>query len=354
MSRFSLLAVAGLVSALLFVDAVSHLQAQTIRKFDAPNTANTMPSAINIAGQVTGAADLNGFLRQPDGRFVIFNASPNSRTTPYSINSAGEIVGSYTLNDVEAFLRDPDGSIVTFPVDNESTQEILPSSGSCALGGGDSEALAVNDWREVTGAYSGPGGGCDGFLRQPDGEMITFLLPSLSHPNEIPIGQPQAINFFGQIAGFYIENNGLKQIGGFIRQPNGNIDRFFVPNSTNTVPTGINVCGQIAGYYTTTNFTTRGFLRQPDGTFITFNIKGSKDTEANAINDVGEITGSYVGQDGVTRGFIRQSNGILTTFDVAGAQGTFAQSINLFGQIVGYFFDGTHYHGFIRTPYWVF
>jgi hypothetical protein len=354
MTRFLSFAGMLLLRALLFVGMASALEAQTITTFDPPGSTNTMSNAINLEGQVTGwsGSHPDGFLREPDGTFITFDAGgvpPN--TYPNDINSAGQIVGSYFIDiDIESFLREPDGTIIYFrpTLPNEASPRVLPQNGFGCTPFGDSEAVAVNDVGQITGDFGGQGG-CHGFLRQRDGTIITFDVPSESHPNEIPVAHPQAINLLAQITGNYTEDDVVIQIGGFLRLPCGSIVRFFAPNSTETIPTSINLFGQIAGYYQDTNSVVHGFLRQPNGTIITFDPTGSTHTEANSINLLGEITGFYLGRDGTHHGFLRKRNGTLTTFDPPSSRGTFAKSINLAGQITGYYFDGSSYHGFIRS-----
>lgn len=356
MARF--LSLTGTVFALLFVSIAPTLQAQAITTFDAPNSTNTMPFAINLEGQITGTGDSQGFLRQPNGTFLTFaveDSGPPPNAYPMSINSEGDIVGNFfvEINSV-GFLRKPGGKTIGIlpPIPNEaSTQKFpqafpqeLPSFGCPPFG--ESEAVAVNDVGQITGYFNGAG--CDGFLRQPNGTFITFSVPSESHPNGFPVAQPQAINLFGQITGYYGEDAVVIQIGGFLRQQSGNVIRFFAPNSIATFPTSINFFGQIAGFYQDTNNVVHGFLRQPDGTMVTFDPAGSTDTEAYSINALGEITGFYLGADGIHHGFLRKQNGTFTMFDVPNSQGTFARSINFFGQVTGYYFDGSSYHGFIR------
>lgn len=347
----------------LFVSLTSILEAQVIITFDPPGSTQTLPSAINIKGQVTGTyiqGLANGFLREPDGTIISFDVEGYGPPTAAAadINAEGEIVGNYIINDSESYLREPDGTIVTFFPPPPSFQDATsagqlsqPSTREPDLGftcPNLSQPTAVNDLGQITGAVGG--GPCYIFLRHPNGTFTTFSVPSKSNPNQMPIAESESINLFGQITGSYFENDGVIQTGGFLWEPTGRLIRFFAPSSTYTAPRGINLLGQIAGSYQDTNSVVHGFLRQSDGKIITFDPAGSTDTEADSINARGEIAGYYLGADGINHGFVRKCDGTFINFDVPASQGTFAASINLFGEITGSYFDGTTYHGFIRTP----
>src|SRR5207247_9637091 len=62
-----------------------------------------------------------------------------------------------------------------------------------------------------------------------------------------------AINAKGQITG----DGGA--IGSFLRQPDGTVTTFAVPNASLTYPIGINSSTQITGYFQDTNFVNHGF-----------------------------------------------------------------------------------------------
>ena len=54
-------------------------------------------------------------------------------------------------------------------------------------------------------------------------------------------------------------------------------------------------------------YTGRGFLRENDGTVVTFDVPNSTATYATAMNDAGDITGYYLDASGNSHGFIRYS-----------------------------------------------
>jgi hypothetical protein len=363
MTRFLSLYRAGLFVPLLLI--CTSLHAQTINTFDPPNSTYTIASAINPTGEITGyysdaSGPQHGFLRKRDGTLITFDVELHgifpSNASPVDINAAGQITGYYRVEAIVfgSFLRQADGTIVVISPPNPNqdptahdtarTSSAATSQGPrpfCPIDG--SAALSINAIGQITGGYAPFL--CSGFLRQPDGTVASFDVRSERHPEDSPDTQPQAINLFGQITGFYFDNGIIR---GFLRQPNGGIVRFDPTNSISTIPMAINLLGQITGYYEDTSSVVHSFLRQPCGTVITFDLAGSTDTEAKSINVEGDITGFYLGSDGAYHGFVRKRHGTFTTFDAPNSQGTFPQSINLVGQITGYYFDGSSFHGFVR------
>jgi hypothetical protein len=164
---------------------------------------------------------------------------------------------------------------------------------------------------------------------------------------------PAQINDAGQIAGSYQLVN--SNYGGFIRNPDGQITEFEVPSATITLPFSINGKGQVVGYaYSSFSSPARGFLRSASGRISQIVYPGGVNTWPDSINDSGVITGQYGGLDQVYHSFVRDAAGVYTSIDAPGAgsdiaQGTFAWSINQSGEIAGDFKDSNYnVHGFIR------
>lgn len=362
----SLQRIALLVATIVSIGAASSARAQTITTFDPPNSTTTIASSINLHGQITGsyadATSVHGFLRKRDGNFLTFDAFTDgsfpSNATALDINAAGQIIGYYENSlAVGSFLRRTNGTIVAFSPSESSRVNAAASPSAvkspgipCAAG---AVAVAINDLGQIAGGWPGSGGNCSGYIRKRDGTITTFVVPSEFHSdNFIPTTNPRDISLFGQITGEYFDvdsSDGIL-VRGFVRQPNGAIVRFDVPSPNRTFPTAINLFGQIAGHYQDSSGT-HGFLRHSNGRIVTFDPTGSSDTEPASINDLGQITGYYLGADGTFYGFLRNWDGSITTFDAPNSHGTFAQSINLFGQITGYYFDGSSYHGFVRSAH---
>ncbi len=356
MQRFKFLGIsstqiAALVAVMTFTTGA---YSQTITTFDVPNATGTVPQGINLSGKIAGyysdtiGGGTHGFLRKPDGTITTFDVQPtlSLQTFAYGINSSGEIVGTVQdLGSTFGFLRRRDGTIVEWNASGQPPISALTEPGqpgnNCVVDG--AGALAINAFAQTIGSV---GIGCNtGYLRQWDG---TFTYFQVAGPPETVA--PQAVNLAGQTTGWY-KSNGTWD--GFLRQPDGTVVTFHVPDSTSVIPQGINLHGQIAGYYGDANDSSvfHGFLRRPDGTFLTFDPAGSISTQVTAINDKGEVTGSYMTADGMNHGFLRTRQGIVKSFDAVGVGnlGTFPKAINNRGQIAGYYQDATSaLHGFVR------
>ena len=355
MTRFSLLNRVTLLAALLFIGFATVAHTQTIITFDAPNSINTVPQAINVFGQITGYyQDANGhypgFLRQRNGTFTSFEADQSvvhGATYVTDINIAGQIIGYIAQPQHHlGFLRQNDGNIVIFDGGATTTLSAAlatePAPRPCCPDG--TIPFAINGLGQVAGTFGR--GLYFGFLRQPDGTTINFN----ANPELLPYTIPQAINSFGQITGYFMNPN----LGytGFLRKSNGIVVRFDPLGSISTQPAAINLEGQIAGFYVAADGIHHGFLRKRNGTIVTFDPAGSADTQPVAINLKGQITGFYATEDGVYHGFLRKANGAIVSFDApnAATAGTFPKDINDLGQIVGYYQDANSaLHGFVRS-----
>ena len=177
--------------------------------------------------------------------------------------------------------------------------------------------------------------------------------------------------------GFYTDANVVPH--GFLRTPDGNIISFDAPGAglgfglnEGTVATGINDSGEIGGQYEDSSLVFHGFVRYADGSFATFDAPGAgtgafQGTIGDAINSKGEITGYFYDANNVFHGFVRDRNGSITTFDAPGAgtgalQGTFTlftfvagDAINSKGEIAESFIDANNvFHGFVRDRNGVF
>jgi len=345
----------GALAVLLLASFAAAAYAQTVTSFDAPNSTNTIPQAINIFGQIAGYyQDSNGhqfgFQRRRDGTFTSFSSYPDIPEIPTSVtgmNLRGEIIGYTVTATDDDFLRQPDGTIIHNLVPPSSTASATmtaePSPTPEDLDG--SIPYAINAVGQITGAFGrGPRGA---YLREPDGSGVLFTVGA----GLFTLTLPRSINLFAQITGSYLDSSSTSW-NGFLRQPNGRIITFGPLGSVLTRPTSINLTGHIAGHYSTADGTSHGFLRKPNGKIVTFDPVGSIHTEVEAINLEGQITGFYATSDGVYHGFLRKKNGKIESFDAPGAAnaGTFPKDINDLGEVVGYYQDVNFaLHGFIRS-----
>ncbi|MGD0012737.1 MAG: hypothetical protein ABSE93_29870 [Terriglobia bacterium] len=238
------------------------------------------------------------------------------------------------------------------------------------------QAENINPWGAVAGLYADMNNVMHGFLRTPQGRLITFDAPGAgtapglyfkSTPAGTYGGQgtyAMSINPEGAIAGSYLDETNLGH--GFLRAPDGKFTSFDDPDAGTAAYLGtfawnINPAGVIAGNYWDAYSVRHGFVRTPHGKFANFDPSGSVSTFvclAECINPAGAINGYYFTADGVAHGFVRSPDGKITEFDVPNAgtdgsqgQGTYSVSINTEGAVTGQSVSSDNVtHGFVRAP----
>ena len=200
---------------------------------------------------------------------------------------------------------------------------------------------------------------------------------------------PAAISASGYITGS-THAIGSERSYGFVREPNGTITTFDVPNVIEQVPgcpaddwtifftmaTDINFAGEVVGRYMQASVSLlpnctrlRGFLRKRNGTFTTFGGEWwpqfLSQEQANwvglatgnvTINEIGHIAG-YYGTDFEELGFVgflRKRDGNITTFGLPDKPApniepiTIPTAINVLDVVTGYWYDGITDRGFLR------
>ena len=246
-----------------------------------------------------------------------------------------------------------------------------PGAGTAA--GQGTQANAVNPAGAVTGWYLDANYVWYGFLRTPNGRIITFSPPGAGTTGLYQGSGGWGITPAGEITGGYVDVHCLEH--GFIREPDGEFISFEAPNSGNisspcqnglwnglqgTTPGDINAAGTISGNTLDVNNVFHGFLRTPDGRFTTFEAPGSgsgpfQGTQVafnQGLNSQGTISGFYTDETNTYHGYMRTAQGKIATFDGPGegVQATFAQSTDSQGATVGIYQDAANlYHGFLRT-----
>ena len=104
-----------------------------------------------------------------------------------------------------------------------------------------------------------------GFLRSPDGKITTFDAPGAGNGiyqgTGCPSDCPVSLNDWGAITGVYLDTNYVYH--GYLRSPDGKIVTVDPLGSADTLPYGINDWGVITGYYYDANFVAHGFVRTP-------------------------------------------------------------------------------------------
>lgn len=313
----------------------------TFVSFDSPPTPIPAmptcphPSSINSSGVVAGwYADLSygcrawpdtaggcggdhGFVRLADGTFTTFDASPQLS------NPSGAIGGN----------------------DDPAT---LPRS--------------INSAGEITGIYATGGQGCcySSFLRQPDGTFVSFDAPNADTANS---SGANSINASGAIVGSFLDKS-TEVAHGFLRLSDGTFTIFDAPGANTAAFGGgtggasINSQGDIAGQFVDVNGARHGFIRKADGTYTVFDVSSSQclgcAPNVQVINDNGVVVGTTQPNTGGPRVFLRAADGTLTLFAPGGAAGggpTANVGMNLSGAVVGSYSASQaqpEVHGFLR------
>jgi hypothetical protein len=251
-----------------------------------------------------------------------------------------------------------------------------PGAGTTPGSGLGTQAEDINAAGEITGLYADANNVMHGFLRTPQGRVITFdvpgagTVPGLSF-KATPAGTyggqgtyAMSINLEGAITGSYFDENNVGH--SFVRAPYGTFTSFDNPAAGTSAYLGtfawnINSAWVIAGNYWDSNSVRHGFVRTPDGEFTNFDPSGSVSTFvclASCTNHAGTVTGYFFDANGLTHGFVRTPDGTITEFDVPGAgtdgsqgQGTYATSINAEGMVTGGYVTADDVtHGYLRTP----
>jgi len=282
--------------------------------------------------------------------------APYCGTMPFANNDLGVIVGFYTDENVvpHGFLRKPDGEIVSFDA---------PGAG---LGYGLDQgtvAFSINNLGVIAGQYQSSDYVFHGFIRYPNGSFTTYDAPGAG-TGAYQGTYPCEINLEGETAGVIYDGNNVAH--GFVRSPSGKFTSFDPPGSVNTYPCSqadsLNDWGAVTGYYLDATNTYHSFVRWPDGTISEFRgpneIKGGYlGTIALSIDDLGVIGGYYHDANGgVNHAFVRYPDGTLTVYNDPEAgkgplQGTFSGRRNLWGASAGSSIDANNIvHGFYRAP----
>jgi hypothetical protein len=328
----------------------------------------TFPYGINDSGAIGGNLQdahnvLHGFLSNPEGEFITFDAPRAGTgalqgTQGFGISPKGVVVGkTFDANSAQhGMLRARDGTVIVFDA---------PGAGTAA--GQGTIALNANAEGVIAGNYFDANNALHAFLRARDGTITAIDAPGIGQGTGVFVGN--CLNEEGALVGSYPDLNGANH--GFLRTP----DKLFTTIDVSaagtaagqgTFPTGINEEGTIVGAYTDANYASHGFVRTREGTITTFDVPAASTAAflgtvftAAVINDEGVIAGNYADANGVSHGFVRQRDGTITTFDAPGAgtcpasgamNGTFPLGINAPGAITGYYLDASCVgHGFLRT-----
>jgi hypothetical protein len=286
-------------------------------------------SAIAVWGALVLPA---GAAPKDDAQFITFDApgadltaNDYNGTFPSSINDLGVVAGSVidTTFVYRGFVRSPNGKIITFQAPGADT---TPGSYNGTV------PNSINDLGEITGYYFDGAGLVHGFLRSPSGKFTSFDVPG-GGGYSFPI----AMNLEGAVVGYYLDPNFL--FHAFLRRPDGSFKTWVGPNSCDTngslgcygsAATNINIFGLIAGGFedNSANQVGHSLVRSPGGKLTPFSVPEAGTGAGQGtgcpgcslgLNDSGAVAGIYIDANFVAHGFLRSPEGALTEFDAPDA-----------------------------------
>ncbi|MGB6112321.1 MAG: hypothetical protein WBG35_14440, partial [Acidobacteriaceae bacterium] len=226
-----------------------------------------------VVGYALDSNDLfHAFLRTSYGKIYAF-VGPSSCDTGTStgcygnevtaINLWGISVGNFMDNSGNfvghGLIRYLNGTLQTFEVPGAGTgTDQGTSCPGCASG--------LNQWGAIAGTYTDSNNVYHGFLRSPKGEFTTFDAPGAGTESYTGTGCPSdcptSLNDSGAIMGIYIDSNSVYH--GYLRTPDGKIVTVDPSGSDFTWASGMNNLDAITGYYLDANNVYHGFLRTLD------------------------------------------------------------------------------------------
>jgi hypothetical protein len=212
------------------------------------------------------------FLRSPDGTFKTF-AGPGACNTGTStgcfgneatnISISGTIVGNYMdANFIShGLVRRPDGKILRYDAPGAGT-----APGSYQGTGCPGCFSGFNVRGDIAATYVDADNVIHGFVRDPEGRFTTFDAPGAGTGPFQGTGCfsdcPVSLNNRGALTGVYVDANYVQH--GYLRNPDGKILTIDPDGATGTLPYSMNDSGAITGYYLDGNYVYHGFLRVPD------------------------------------------------------------------------------------------
>lgn len=162
--------------------------------------------------------------------------------------------------------------------------------------------------------------------RQPD--LSIQVMATFDYPGANNLTDPAEINDNGDIAGSYIDSDGLQR--GFVRFSNGEFSQPIIPPfdlGHYTGATDLDDARTVCGFFSSPDDTIFHGYFLSDKIFTQFDIAGAVSTFVAALNDGGDFVGSFDTTPETTQAFV-DFGGEIVAFTIPGASFTDASSIN--------------------------
>jgi Bacterial Ig domain len=299
--------------------------------------------------------------------YIVQNNFPEGVIAAWGINDRRQIAASL-LAEAESELPvfiDTDGSLTVIELPSPTTLGRAFGINNTGLVSGFFFQTIEEEESEPTNHLTAQDNGENG----EDGDEenmagLSFLWDansrSLNTLYEIPGAVTTAgfkVNDAGVVVG---QVQGEENTVGFIRQPDGSIATFTVPDAVNTFLGGINNRNVIVGSFAVDSSEEAvmfGFIRNSDGAFAAFNVPDENGnplwTKADDINDAGDIVGLVrpeAGEEAI-QGFLRKADGRFFRINIPDAVQSRFTDINNRGEISGLTIDEEGvFHPVILTP----
>jgi Bacterial Ig domain len=289
------------------------------------------------------------------------------------------VIAAWGINDrlqIAASLEAEDGSELPVFIDTDGSLSVIELPSPTTLG----RAFGINNPGLVSGFFFPPmedetseptndempnetGAQGDNGADEESGGL-SFLWDAHSRSLNTLYEIPDTISTSGfkvNDAGIVVgQVRGEENTVGFIRQPDGSVATFAVPNAVDTLLGGINNSNVIVGGFTVEadgEGLLFGFIRDASGAFATFNVPDENGTplwtKADDINDVGDIVGHVrpEASEEAIQGFLRKADGRFFRINVPDAMQSRFTDINNGGEISGFTIDEEGvFHPLILAP----
>ena len=245
-----------------------------------------------------------------------------AQTVPSAINDAGQVVGTAHAT------TDPSSPIHAF----------LYSSGAIhdlgTLGGANSSALGISTSGQITGYADLPNSGGQAGPTQAflvTGGIMQTLGSLVTGGNSHGAG----INSLGQVVGdsaAVVNNQPAKDVFLYSGGVMNDLSNLNSPGTLPTSPHGINDSAQITGTYVQADGHTRAFIYS-GGVLQSLGTLGGNNSSAFAIDNGGQAVGAADLGGGISHAFL--FNGTIHDLGSLGSGNSYAQGLNNLGQVVG-------------------